>query len=703
MKKSRQEILKLFGVSAVVAAVQFTPAAHANDQAGSWGPVLDWNINPIHAVLTPGNTLLTYGQGGGVEYSVWYIGMGTETFSRTLLGNGTGTDLFCSSQIVLPDSAKVLMTGGDQLGGGNPGNPNTTLFDDQDSSLTDAGMTMEYARWYPTTITLPNGEILAQGGRAHDDPNVPVLTPEVFNTGSGWRTLNGATSEYAYGGFKWWYPRSWILPNGLAFGISGTSMFYVDYQNDGNIVSAGRFAHDHTFETSTAVMYQPGKILQLGGGSEGNVRGSPATHTASFVDATGDWPVVTDAPSLNYARHWADTTLLPDGNVLVTGGSHLNNSLEGNGPVLTPELLDVQTNQWSLMAAEDIPRLYHAFAILLPDATVLTGGGGEPGPMINRNAQIFSPPYLFDGDQPAARPVIQLSSNEMNYGESIAITNLSANDIDRVTLVKTGAVTHSFNSEQRFIELDVTSVADQLVTAQLPDSPTIATPGYYLLFALDTNGTPSVAEMVHFAPDPAYVPAAAPIEFCENVTSAGTISTDQKVLSGEVPQTLHSMQDAWGGLDGDIEYQWVQSPKGLHSRPATEWETIPGEINAWFAPPTLTESTYFARLAKRSQCQGIFASNAVAVEIDGVTNAAGIKPGINSGVNTGITSGIGSGITTGITSGITTAGTIDPLVVVNPQGLSGIDTCDYGQAHLNNGWGWDQTNQVSCMPRVTDK
>ncbi len=659
-------------VLVMLCSLQAATSAHANDRSGSWGPLLDWNINPIHAILTPGNTLMTFGQGGGVEYSVWQIGMGTLPFSRTIIGNNTGTDLFCASQIVLPDSAKVLMTGGDQLGGGNPGNPNTTIFDDQDNSLTDAGITMEYARWYPTTIALPNGEILAQGGRAHDDPNVPVITPEIYNPGAGWRTLNGATSEYAYGGFKWWYPRSWIIPNGLAFGISGNSMFYVDYQNDGDIVSAGNFSKQHTFETSTAVMYRPGKILQLGGGGEGNIEGTPATNTASFVDVTGSWPVVTDAPELEYARHWADTTILPDGNVLVTGGSQLNNSLGGDGPVLTPELFDVETNQWSLMAAEEIPRLYHSFAILLPDATVLTAGGGEPGPITNRNAQIFSPPYLFEGDQPAPRPIIELASSELRYGASVVIRNLSdTNVIDRVTLVKTGAVTHSFNSEQRFVELELTARSGQQITAQLPDSPTIATPGYYLMFAIDTNGTPSVGEFVHFAPDPGYVPPASPIEFCENVTSPGAITTYQNIPAYETPATIYSVKDAWGGLDGEIMYQWFRSTEPVDSGSEAGWEEIPGAINKWYTPPPLQETTYFARRVKRSECEASFTTSAAMVEV----------------TNTG---------TTPAPTPIPEEPVDEPIN--QPEETASIDSCNYDLAYLNNGWGWDAVNFKSCAP-----
>ena len=45
--------------------------------------------------------------------------------------------------------------------------------------------------------------------------------------------------------------------------------------------------------------------------------------------------------------------------------------------------------------------------ILLPDATVLSLGGGAPGPLTNLNGEIYKPSYLFNADGSlATRPVI---------------------------------------------------------------------------------------------------------------------------------------------------------------------------------------------------------------------------------------------------------------------------------------------------------
>ena len=32
----------------------------------------------------------------------------------------------------------------------------------------------------------------------------------------------------------------------------------------------------------------------------------------------------------------------------------------------------------------------------MPDASVLGGGGGAPGPQNNRNFEVYYPPYLYD-------------------------------------------------------------------------------------------------------------------------------------------------------------------------------------------------------------------------------------------------------------------------------------------------------------------
>jgi hypothetical protein len=64
-----------------------------------------------------------------------------------------------------------------------------------------------------------------------------------------------------------------------------------------------------------------------------------------------------------------------------------------------------------------------------------------------------------------------------------------------VTLVKTGSVTHSFDMDQRFIELPFTVDGDTL-QADLPANPFETPPGYYMVFVFNDAGVPSEAAML---------------------------------------------------------------------------------------------------------------------------------------------------------------------------------------------------------------
>ena len=91
--------------------------------------------------------------------------------------------------------------------------------------------------------------------------------------------------------------------------------------------------------------------------------------------------------------------------VLVNGGSTVPNQL--TGVAYQVEIWDPATGHWTAGASAAEPRLYHSNALLLTDETVLTGGGGAPGPLTNLNAEIYFPPYLYTSSgQPAVRPAI---------------------------------------------------------------------------------------------------------------------------------------------------------------------------------------------------------------------------------------------------------------------------------------------------------
>src|SRR4029077_19535562 len=169
-------------------------------------------------------------------------------------------------------------------------------------------------------------------------------------------------------------------------------------------------------------------------------------------------------------------TLLPDGEVFANGGSANFNDL--TTAVYQSELYNILTGTWTLGATAAIPRLYHNSSLLLTDGSVLTAGGGAPGPVNELNAEIYYPPYLYlkDGSgNPAPRPTVISTPSSITVGQGFLLT-VGANDkISSINLIRVGANTHDFNSEQRLIPLPFTQNGTQ-ISATLNASPQLMPP-----------------------------------------------------------------------------------------------------------------------------------------------------------------------------------------------------------------------------------
>lgn len=508
----RRDLVKSAALASVTTAAglgglsQFSrgAAAAGNGKLGAWSPGLSaWPLIPLHAVLLGDGRLMTYGTNGNGQqtgffiYDVWNPREGLGADSHLTLPNQTQTDIFCSAQLVLPQSGNVLIAGGDNWTGTsttNTGNNSANVFYPGVNTLSRNG-SMNRSRWYASPTTLTDGRTYIQGGS-----NGGESYPEVRDSNGIFSLLTGADTS----SLSWFYPRNFIAPNGLVFGYSDLSMYYVDPNangGSGKLTPMGAMPADGpSGVTSTEVMYAPGKILRCGGGSNsyGEKNGSTtlAKNAAALIDINGPTPIYKKLPSMPVALHWASATVLADGDVVVTGGSAVPNDLAGLNT--TALLWKAGTGSWTQGAQSElgIARLYHSIALLLPDGSVLCGGGGAPGPQTNLNVQIYYPSYLFtNSGAPATRPTITSSPTFIRYGQSFAVNASPAGDIQRVTFIKTASVTHSCNFEQRFMELSFSSTAGG-VSVQAPSSPAAAPPGNYLMFVIDKHGVPSVATIV---------------------------------------------------------------------------------------------------------------------------------------------------------------------------------------------------------------
>ena len=476
-----------------------SPAAAAPvdlNEDGEWGPVEDWPMVGIHAALDKNGRVVTYGtnpdgtQTGQFIYDIWTPNASAAAGHNTL-ANTTNTDLFCSLQLNRADTGDMLIFGGDNWVGNmtnNRGNADINQLDVATGQLA-ALPGMNRARWYATGTTLPDGSIYVQGGLDGED------FPEHWTPEGGARLLPLDTST-----IYWNYPKNFVIPDGRIFGVGNNgNMYFVSEQLD-TLQIVGKLDADYWGQDTTAVMFEPGKILFFGG----------STAKALIIDVTSGNPVITRTADLSGNRSWVNGTVLPDGRVLATGGSVKNSTanffdgIETYNSNLSAEIWDPKTGQWTVGDEAQVPRLYHSTALLLPDGRVLSAGGGAPGPIVNTDAEIYSPDYLVtEGGGASPRLAIQgVSNTELVAGQNVGLAVSNGADVRRVTLVKTGSVTHSFNMDQRFVELDFNVVGNN-VNAVLPVNDAEVTPGFYLLSVLDENDIPSESEIIHVnAPSP---------------------------------------------------------------------------------------------------------------------------------------------------------------------------------------------------------
>ncbi len=198
-----------------------------------------------------------------------------------------------------------------------------------------------------------------------------------------------------------------------------------------------------------------------------------------------------------FPRTFHNSTLLPDGTVLVTGGGTTTNAVGLANAVLPAELWSPTTQTWTTLASMSAPRLYHSEALLLPDGRVLVSGGGRFNGVNETTdqmtAEFFSPPYLFKG----VRPVITFAPPQLSYGQNFTVQTPDAARIAKVSLIRFGSVTHCINMSQRYLPLTFAAGSGSL-TITAPANAELAPPGNYMLFLVDSNGIPSVAAVAHF-------------------------------------------------------------------------------------------------------------------------------------------------------------------------------------------------------------
>jgi hypothetical protein len=504
-------------------ALLLVPQAARSQPAvqGKWSDPFDTENVMIHASLLPTGKVLFWSRreaGEKINVTVctpriWDPKLKTGPGAVLPTDNKPGYNLFCSGHAFLPDGR--LFVAGGHAGQDLHGEPHVTIYNPMDNKWTPLGSLPDMTgggRWYPTAVALSDGGIVVSMG--DNDMGKPNHTSEVWKDGS-FRPLPDANF-----GDSMEYPRMHLVSDGRVF-MTGPQKLtqFLDTSDRGIWTPLSDRDTRNNKDYAPSVLYtetpdDPGKILYIGGDNF-------PTNAVEILDLNATPPTWTTTDSMQFNRRQHNATLLPDGTIVVMGGTQGTgakyvdeqngfNDLRIGQPIRSAEIYDPKKaagHHWSKMAKASVDRCYHSIALLLPDATVLSAGGGEYNPprkddMENlptdshKDAQIFSPPYLFRSDgTPADRPDITSAPDDVGYGDTFDVGTTHPNDIGKVTWIRLSSVTHSFNSNQRINVLKFTADATTLkVTA--PGNPKLCPPGHYLLFVLNKDGVPSIAKII---------------------------------------------------------------------------------------------------------------------------------------------------------------------------------------------------------------
>jgi Domain of unknown function (DUF1929) len=421
----------------------------------------------------------------------------------------------------------LLVAGGHLVNNGE-GIPQTNLFDYRNNAWT-RGQDMNAGRWYPSVITLGTGDALVASGSI--TPDVWNEVPQVWNSQtSTWRDLSGAQAKLSY------YPWIFQAPDGRVFNSGpSTAMGWMTTTGTGTETYAGNRDNVNFREYGSSVMYQPGKLLVIGGSD-------PPVASSVKIDLNQNAKLEA-GPNMAFARRQLNATILPDGTVLVTGGSSGAGFNNEASAVLAAELWNPNTNTFRTLSSMKVARIYHSTAVLMPDGRVLSMGGGQGGGGIDHlDAEYFSPPYLFNPDgSTAVRPSISSAPSTVGYNQAFTVGTPNATSVSRVTLLRLTSVTHAFNMNQRFMDLSFSKASNGLSVTS-PLNPNTAPPGHYLLTVLNGNGVPSVSKVVQILagttppPNTDCAPPAAPTNVTDRMTSLNATLWNYSVNQSAVSQ-----------------------------------------------------------------------------------------------------------------------------------------------------------------------
>ncbi len=487
---------------------------------GRWDAPVTWPFAFASAASLPDGRIIAWGgnnptsfNGGTTTYGAIWNPAGGALQSL----NHNDHSMFCAIPTMLEDG-RVFVNGGDGT------RERTSIFDYRTNSWVRSD-NMNTGRWYPGSVALPSGQVYTAIG----DPGGPY--PERWTPGQGWTLLTGANLQAPilnYTGYQNnWLPYLHLAPNGRIFHSGPTpQMNWLDPSGNGAVTNAG-LVNSWYPKYGTVVMYDEGKLL-MAGGAANNTGTAPGTNQAAIIDLTGSTAQKINIAPMSYTRKFNNGVMLPTGEVLIVGGNSSGVEFSDQGTILTPEIWNPTTRAWRSVADHSVPRNYHSVALLMTDGRVWSGGGG----LCNCSAdhpdhQVYSPPYLFNADGSlATRPTINAAPDVVTFGR-VATVQATAG-LQKFSLIKFSALTHVLNSDLRYLSVPFSETSAGQYQLTFHSNRNVLTPGYWMLFAVNSQGTPSLAKVIKVSTSnaPSLTPVPAQSNLVNDTVALGVSAAD---------------------------------------------------------------------------------------------------------------------------------------------------------------------------------
>ncbi len=471
-------------------------------EEGSWGPIIPWPHVPVSVANLPDGRILSW---SGSERTTWPT---PERTYSAVYDPATGEfddlfqqghNMFCA-HLALTETGQVFVNGGRN----ETNSPYVSLFDFRNNRWTQIEDMATGGRWYPVTNALPNGEIMTSMGTSSNFAN-----PEKWSPITGWSVMNSVnyfdmrTRRGGVSGESRWWAILSVAPNGDVFHYwDNFENHFIDTDGTGAVRPANAVVTQN-LAPGVAIQYDAGRLL-MSGGNQGSWSLHGDNTRALTIDLNAPSPLVEPTGAMNVGRTYHNLIPLPNGEVIALGGSLTDGSFNNRGAVYQAEIWNPQTGQWRLVAPASVPRTYHSTGLLMPDARVLSAGGGyDPNSEFadgssHQNAQFYSPPYLYDATGAlASRPTITSGPGVIRPGETFTIQGSA--DITRFSMIRMSSTTHAVNTDSRFTWVPATANGDGSYNLTPTANINVLLPGYWMLFGLDANDVPSVAHVVRVA------------------------------------------------------------------------------------------------------------------------------------------------------------------------------------------------------------